>query len=344
MKHRKVFSAILILVMSVMMLSGCGSSSNTIENIGTYDSGYKAYGLKEDLSGLNITEHQFKAQTAVELIDECRELIINGDGEDGSSALPEGIVLKDCEYNEEMKIVSVYLEGDPQSLSSSQKVLMKAAIVDVFTQFEGIVSYVRFYMNGEPMRDSRGTGASMMRSDFVESTMADIKDIDISQFLIYFASTDNTMLVGEVYEIHYYNTVSEERVVIDALISGPLKPSLNRVLPTDTRVNSVETKDGICYVDLDSSFLTQYGDQRFAIKVYAIVNSLCELDNVEGVRILINGETSTYISDGVMLSGVLRKNEDIILKTNDNPPALETDETETEIPPSEDGPEQEVGV
>ena len=127
-------------------------------------------------------------------------------------------------------------------------------------------------------------------------------------------------------------------MVVDAIISGPLKPSLNPVLPSDTRVNSVKTEDGICYVDLDSSFLTRNDEQRFSIKVYSIVNSLCELDYVEGVKILINNKSSSYISDGVVLSSILRKNEDLILKTSDNPPVLETEETETAVPSVE--PEQ----
>ena len=327
---------LILLISSVLIQAGCGKTGNdTIENIGTYDSGYKAYGIGKNASGLSIKDHQFKAQTTDELIAECRELLVGG-GETGlSGAIPDGIVLKECIYNEELKTVSVFLTGDPESLTSSEEILMKAAIVDTFTQFDSVVSYVRLYMNNEPMKDRHGVSAALMRSDFVESTMADIKNINIDKFIIYFASTDNTMLVAEEYNIHYYNTVSKERVVIDAIISGPLEGTLNRVLPSDTRVNNVYTEDGICYVDLDSSFLAKSEEQGFALKVYAIVNSLCELDYVEGVKILINGETSSYISEGVLLSGILRKNENMILKTGDNPPVLETeDQSETAAPES----------
>lgn len=50
------------------------------------------------------------------------------------------------------------------------------------------------------------------------------------------------------------------------------------------------TKDGICYVNLDESFLTVVNNVSTDVAVYSIVNSLVELSNINKVQILINGE------------------------------------------------------
>ena len=50
------------------------------------------------------------------------------------------------------------------------------------------------------------------------------------------------------------------------------------------------TKDGICYVNLDETFLAVVNNVSTDVSVYAIVNSLVELSSVNKVQILINGE------------------------------------------------------
>ena len=52
------------------------------------------------------------------------------------------------------------------------------------------------------------------------------------------------------------------------------------------------TKDGICYVNLDESFLTVVNNVSTDVAVYSIVNSLVELSNINKVQILINGEVA----------------------------------------------------
>ena len=90
--------------------------------------------------------------------------------------------------------------------------------------------------------------------------------------------------------------------MVEELILGPsgqiegLYPSVN----PQTKIINVMTKDGICYVNLDSSFLSAVNNVSTEISIYSIVNSLIELSNVNKVQILINGEvpanfaTSTF--------------------------------------------------
>lgn len=56
------------------------------------------------------------------------------------------------------------------------------------------------------------------------------------------------------------------------------------------------TKDGICYVNLDDNFLTVENNVPTEVTIYALVNSLVELNNVNKVQILINGEVPASFS------------------------------------------------
>ena len=77
----------------------------------------------------------------------------------------------------------------------------------------------------------------------------------------------------------------------EELIAGPsgqiegVYPSVN----PDTEIINVMTRDGICYVNLDETFLTVVNNVPTEISIYAVVNSLVELSNINRVQILING-------------------------------------------------------
>lgn len=75
---------------------------------------------------------------------------------------------------------------------------------------------------------------------------------------------------------------------------------------------SVVTKDGICYVNLDETFLNQIYNVTADVTIYSIVNSLAELSNVNKVQISINGDTSTTYREKFAFSTVYERNLDLV--------------------------------
>ena len=55
------------------------------------------------------------------------------------------------------------------------------------------------------------------------------------------------------------------------------------------------------FVNLDNTFLTGTVNTIEAIPIYAIVDSLAELPNVNKVQILINGETNKKYREAISL-------------------------------------------
>ena len=87
--------------------------------------------------------------------------------------------------------------------------------------------------------------------------------------------------------------------MVEELIAGPSgqKEGLYPVINSESKFINILTKDGICYVNLDSSFLTVVNNVSTEVAVYSIVNSLVELDNINKVQILVNGEVPSTFSN-----------------------------------------------
>jgi len=79
--------------------------------------------------------------------------------------------------------------------------------------------------------------------------------------------------------------------VLGALAQGPESHSFEAVL-TDTKVLSAEVQDGICLLNLDAAFARAAPTEEAAAaqRLYALVNTLCELESISAVRILSEGE------------------------------------------------------
>lgn len=102
--------------------------------------------------------------------------------------------------------------------------------------------------------------------------------------------------------------------LIKLLIDGPKNESLERLIPEGTNINNIEIKKGIVYIDFSENFIKtgNMGAEEESKIIYSIVNTLTELTEVSGVKILINGEENKCFE-----SGQLNFNEIFIRKTQE---------------------------
>lgn len=98
------------------------------------------------------------------------------------------------------------------------------------------------------------------------------------------------------------------------LIEGPKNESLIKLIPEGTTINNVEINKGIVYIDFSTEFTKTgtMGAEEESKIISSIVNTLIELTEVSGVKILINGEENQGFE-----SGNLNFNE-IFLKQKEN--------------------------
>lgn len=205
------------------------------------------------------------------------------------------------------EVLSVTLEGETLMLDVSDtyldlpvttEVLVRAALVRTLTQLEG-VSFVGITVVGSQLYDSVGRPVGWMSADqFIENDGNEINTYETARVKLYFASESGSELIGGYREKYYSTSMPLERFVVEELIAGPsgqvegLYPAIN----PGTKVINVTTRDGICYVNLDENFLTVVNNVPTEISVYSIVDSLVELNSVNRVQILINGEVPSTLS------------------------------------------------
>lgn len=204
-------------------------------------------------------------------------------------------------------VLGVTLEGETLMLDVSDtyldlpvttEVLVRAALVRTLTQLEG-VSFVGITVAGSQLYDNLGRPVGWMNADqFIENDGNEINTYETARVKLYFASESGNELIGGYREKYYSTSMPLERFVVEELIAGPsdqaegLYPSIN----PGTKVINVTTRDGICYVNLDENFMAVVNNVPTEISVYSIVDSLVELNNINRVQILINGEVPATLS------------------------------------------------
>ncbi len=193
-------------------------------------------------------------------------------------------------------VSAAYLE-----LPATTEVLVRAAIVRTLTQLPD-VRYVGITVEGNQLFDNAGDVVGLMSADlFIDNDGNEINTYELTRVKLYFANMEGDRLIGGYREKYYSTNMPLERFVVEELIAGPsgavegMYPSIN----PEVKIINVTTKDGVCYVNLDSSFLTVVGNVSTETSIYSIVNSLVELSNVNKVQILVNGEVPESFGSSV---------------------------------------------
>lgn len=219
------------------------------------------------------------------------------------SAIPEKLTYKaplamgfsilNMEYFEGRLVLN--MNAEYLDLTPTTEVLVRAALVRTLTQLED-VNGIQITVEGKPLFDSAGEAVGWMSAEqFIHNDGGEINTYEQVRVKLYFANEAGDKLIAAYREKFYSTNTPLERFVVEELISGPsgkvegLFPSVN----PETKILSVMTKDGICYVNLDSSFLTVVNNVSRELSIYSIVNSLVELPNINKVQILIGGELPT---------------------------------------------------
>ncbi|MBR6451482.1 MAG: GerMN domain-containing protein [Lachnospiraceae bacterium] len=208
--------------------------------------------------------------------------------------------------------VTIDFKGDYLLAEPMTEVLRRAAIVKTLVQIDGVEG-IAFTVEGIPITDSKQVAIGVMTDEtFVSNPGAEINAYETTKVQVYFTDETGEVLVGRTENVGYISNISMERLVVDRVIAGPLN---NRAYPTVSptlKVLNVTTKDGICYVNLDNSFLTKTLKVSDEVVIYSFVNSLTELPNVSKVQFMIDSETEVTFGDHIYLSEPFERNLEII--------------------------------
>lgn len=201
-----------------------------------------------------------------------------------------------------------FLSGD-----QTKNTLAAYAVVKTLCQIPGTVS-VKVTVNSEELLGPDGSRLGFLSGEDINLE----KDKDSSEtkyVILYFSDSQSNRLSKEIRTIKITDTQPIEQYIINELIKGPSNTNLQPVLSPDTSVISVETTDGTCFVNFNSNFISRNSGtpEKENTAIYAIVNSLTELDTVKNVQFLVDGKKISSFGTN-SISGTFFRNSDMIEK------------------------------
>lgn len=235
-------------------------------------------------------------------------------------ALPDYVEMN-AETRVENEQLTLNFDSGYLNLKGATEVLCRAAIVKTFCQIDG-VEYVQFIVDGQPLKLHNDLPVGFMKAeDFIDNTGGETKYEQNAVVILYFSDATGKNLVDTRVRIKYDGTIPLEELVINQLIKGPdtidgvKEGEILRTIPETTVLNRATTKDGVCYLDLNSEFLKSVENVDAMVTLYSVVNSLIEIPDVNKVQLTIDGATEVIFDDGLKLDAPLERNLDIVKKS-----------------------------
>lgn len=302
---KKMLAVLSVCVLITVSLTGCGASSSknqfTIYYVNQERTALAEYKTKLDESA--------DAQALVNEMDKARKK---------STFIPaRPAYVKVDHVQTDGQNVYIYYTDTYKSMDNATEVLYRAAVVKTLTQLPE-VDHVTFYVDGAPATYADGTVIGMMSADdFVEASGSNSADIQSADIKLYFANAKGDKLIPMDMNVTYNKNVPIERVVVEQLINGPGISGYYRTLPANVKLLGISVTDGTCYVNLDSTFIDGMVNAAEMVPVYSIVNSLCDIPQIDRVQILINGESNRMYRESISLETKFTNNEDIVQKTGE---------------------------
>ncbi len=182
------------------------------------------------------------------------------------------------------------------------------AVIKTFSRLQEVVG-VKVTVNGEEILGIDGTSLDFVGGEDINTESAEDTATGIR---LYFKNSTKNELAMEYRKINIVDTQPVEQYVVTELIKGPKIKGNERLLASDTKVLSVETTDGICYVNFKKGFVEKNMVPQGGTKllVDSVVKALTNLENVNGVQFLVDGKKIEKLGDTDM-SGIFEKEKPV---------------------------------
>lgn len=209
------------------------------------------------------------------------------------------------------KICTLDFSIEYNDMSPSLEILTRAAIIKTLVQLRD-VNGINITVSGQPLMDKNDLPIGILTDEsFVENNRKDGSYNQFGDIMLYFADLTGTYLIEYPVRIEISNNKPIEQIIIEQLIIGPTGEGVMTTIPADTKVLSTSTKDGVCYVDLNSKFLSPTNVKDDVI-IYSIVNSLVDLPTVHKVQFTIEGKKVEKYREGLVFNGVFERNLELV--------------------------------
>jgi germination protein M len=299
---------LLLLVMSV--LSGCQRKEKSDPNA------FKIFYVNNSETGIMAVDYEIQSDTSdVEAVisELIEQLGTMSERRQYEAPLTGGVNL--IGYSLSDKLLTLNFDTKYLDIGRTVEVLDRAAIVRTFTQLDDI-DYVSFQVEGTPLTDHYGNIIGNMSADtFIFNVGNEINTYEKVELKLFFANETGDKLVPVYRSVVYNSNISMERLAVEQIINGPNTDICYPTISKDSKINSINVKDGVCYIDFDQAFLNEPYNVTAEVALYSLVNTIAEFSDVNKVAFSVNGN-STFTFMDFSISGPYERNLDIIEGSN----------------------------
>ncbi len=281
---KKYFSVSLIALLSVIIvLSGCTFLGGRDASLDNTASVYYIEGNGSALVEAIVTLPDSSRKAQVKYLIE--QLLNPPKGK--LSPLCDGTELNSITIKDEIAVVD--FSDEFEEFDELRNALAPAAVAKTLCSLD-FISGVSILVDGKEAMGSDGKPLGIiMESDVVGEGKAENTKVEV---VLYFANDMGDGLAAENREVLVAAASTVEKSIVEELIKGPKNAGSIGIIPIETKLISVETKNNVCFVNLSKDFINKYqgGTAGETLAIYSIVNSLTELGTIDSVQFLIEGE------------------------------------------------------
>lgn len=117
---------------------------------------------------------------------------------------------------------------------------------------------------------------------------------------LYFLNKETLELIPESRQIDVKELINDPyNKIIELLMRGPENNKLVKLIPENTKINKIDKKEDTIYIDFSEEFIKEQnlGKEQEMLIINSIVKTLTELNEINKVIILINGESNLAYPD-----------------------------------------------
>lgn len=303
---------ILLFISLCILMTSCGREENEA-SLRTFP----IYYLDSEMTELVQEEYQItKDETNPEVIaQELLRKMRTSDDANYKSALGENVevIHLQCKENQ----LSLYFSATYNGRNGTEEILSRAAIVQTLCGIEGI-DYVEFYVEDQPLMIS-GNAVGLMNAASFLNGLERKGETQTKMLTLYFSDRQGEALIAAQTPVKYASAAPLAKLLVESLIQGeetiPHTNKRNDVIPTvpsSTVLNNLTIRDNVCYLDFSKDINNLMPGIGSEVVVYSIVNTLCELPNVNRVQITVEGEPQENYGEMEGFHLVLERNLDIV--------------------------------
>lgn len=117
---------------------------------------------------------------------------------------------------------------------------------------------------------------------------------------LYYENKETKKLMPEARLVDVKLLIDEPyKMLLNLLMEEPKNTTLKTVIPNNVTINKLELNSDVLYIDFSKEFIENHegGLENEKNTIYSIVNTLTELTEINGVKILIDNEENKAFQD-----------------------------------------------